>query len=177
MGRINAFTPVRLIMGVLTTRDEAREALLSLLTERYGPVKEESAHIPFSYTDYYDREMGGKPTRYFLVFRSLIDPARLASIKIETNDIEGLFVEGEGRKVNLDPGILSAGSLILATTKNRSHRVPLERGIYAETTLIFYDHRFNALPWTYADYGSDAFRLLFREYRDDYLRQLREERA
>lgn len=90
--------------------------------------------------------MGGNPSRYFLVFKDLVDPARLAAIKRETNDIEERFVENGGRRINLDPGILSAGSFILATTKNRSHRIPLSDGIYAEVTLIYFNHRFNALP-------------------------------
>jgi hypothetical protein len=173
MGAIRPFEPERLVMGVLSTREDEHDRLVSTLTEKYGPVLEESAHTPFSYTDYYDVEMGGNPMRYFLVFRDLVDPARLADIKIETNDIEETFMEGEGRKINLDPGILSAGSFILATTKNRSHRIPLQKGIYAEVTLIYYGHQFNALPWTYADYKSDAFRSLFKEYRSAYLNQLR----
>lgn len=173
MGAIIPFTPLRLIMGVLSTDEEEHEKLLSVLTEKYGPIATESSHSPFSYTDYYDEEMGGNPTRYFLVFKDLIDPGRLSAIKRETNDIEESFAREGGRRINLDPGILSAGSFILATTKNRSHRIPLEGGIYGEVTLIYYNHRFNALPWTYADYKSEAFCALFKEYRSTYLSDVR----
>lgn len=172
MGIIVPFTPERLVIGVLSTRKEEHDRLLSFLVDAYGPVLSESEHTPFSYTDYYDGEMGGNPSRYFLVFKDLVDPARLAAIKRETNDIEERFVENGGRRINLDPGILSAGSFILATTKNRSHRIPLSDGIYAEVTLIYFNHRFNALPWTYADYRSEAFCTLFKEYRASYLSDL-----
>ena len=175
MGVIRPYVPVRLVMGVLTTHGELHDQVVEILGESYCPVLTESTHTPFSFTDYYDEEMGGNPERYFLVFRDLVDPSRLSDIKIHTNQVEERFATGRGRVVNLDPGLLSAGSLILATTKNRSHRIPLEKGIYAETTLIYYGHQFNALPWTYADYGSDRFRELFKMYRTMYMRQLKEE--
>lgn len=176
MGAVQPFPRERLIMGVLTTREDLHDVLIPILEKEWGPVAGESAHAPFSYTDYYDGEMGGKPVRYFLVFSDLVDPGTLADIKIATNGIEEGFAENGGRRINLDPGLLSGFSLILATTKNRSHRIPLQKGIYAETTLIYYKHEFHALPWTYADYASDAFRALFKEYRADYLAQLRAEK-
>ncbi len=175
MGEINPYLPVRLVMGVLSTKEQLHDKVRDMLVALYGPILLESERTPFTYTDYYDQEMGGQPQRYFWLFRDLIDPSRLADIKIHTNQIEERFAQEGGRVVNLDPGLLSGGSLILATTKNRSHRIPLQKGIYAETTLIYANHQFCALPWTYADYGSDSFRELFKQYRKEYLLQLREE--
>ena len=177
MGAIHFYTPVRLVMGVLTTREDLHDQVTRLLTESYGPILTESTHVPFSFTDYYDEEMGGCPSRYFLVFKQLVDPSRLSDIKIHTNEVEERFATEKGRVVNLDPGLLSAGSLILATTKNRSHRIPLEKGIYGETTLIYYGRQFHALPWTYADYASDRFRELFKMYRSMYMQQLKAEES
>ncbi|MFA6846593.1 MAG: DUF4416 family protein [Sphaerochaetaceae bacterium] len=174
MGQINPFVPSLLVIGVLSTNEEAHGELLQKLVEKYGPLEEESEHTPFSYTDYYDSEMGGSPLRYFLVFKTLVDPSRLAQIKIETNNLEQVFSREQGRTINLDPGILSASSLILATTKNRSHRIPLHSGIYAEVTLIYYNHKFNSLPWTYADYKSEAFCTLFKKYRTSYMTKLKQ---
>lgn len=170
MGAIHSFKPVGLFMGVLTTHPELRDEVVGLLEARLGPVWTQSTPFPFSFTDYYDEEMGGRPERCFLLFKNLVDPSTLAQIKIFTNSVEEKFLtEGGGRKVNLDPGLLSAGSLILATTKNRSHRIPLNDGIYAETTLIFYKGQFNALPWSYADYASDPVRALLKQYRSMYM--------
>lgn len=160
-------------MGVLSSDESLHERLIETLVQRFGPIQEESEHVPFLFTDYYNKEMGGQPFRCFIVFKDLVDPSLLATIKLETNEIEQLFADKGNRKINLDPGILSAGSFILATTKNRSHRIPLHDGIYAETTLIYHGHCFNALPWTYADYRTEAFRTLFERYRNDYLQQLR----
>ena len=173
MGQISQFELQKLVMGVLSSDESLHGRLVETLVQQFGPLQEESEHVPFLYTDYYDKEMGQQPVRYFLVFKDLVDPSLLATIKLETDKIEQNFAIKGNRKINLDPGILSAGSFILATTKNRSHRIPLYDGIYAETTLIYYGHCFNALPWTYADYRTEAFRTLFKRYRNDYLRQLR----
>ncbi len=173
MGAVRAFDPVCLVMGVLSTRPDRNQELFDLLSEHFGKIREVTDAVPFTFTGYYDEEMGGRPLRFFIVFEHLFDPSVLAKLKAETNDMEKLFAEDGKRKINLDPGILSADNFILATTKDRSHRVPLSDGMYAEVTLMYANGQFNALPWTYADYRSDAFRALFKRFRQEYLQQLR----
>jgi hypothetical protein len=174
MGKVNQFELQRLVIGVLSSSEAQHGCLIETLVQSFGPVLQESEPVPFSFTDYYDKEMGQRPLRYFVVFENLVQADSLSSIKLKTNAIEKTFAFEGNRKINLDPGILCAGSLILATTKNRSHRIPLQDGIYGETTLIYYDHCFNALPWTYADYKSEPFRSLFKQYRSEYLSQLKQ---
>ncbi len=173
MGEVKSFVPARLVMGVLSTRENSHPELFSLLSEKFGPILETSEQVPFTFTDYYNQEMGSTPLRFFLVFEKLYDPSLLAEAKLITNAIEEQFKRQGGRTINLDPGLLSAANLILATTKNRSHRIPLQRGIYAEVTLFYEKGEFRTLPWTYADYGSDAFRLLFKRYRSEYMALIR----
>ena len=109
----------------------------------------------------------------FEKIENTVDPERLADIKTRTNEIEMLFADGKGnRRINLDPGILSLSSFILATCKDRSHRIPLRNGIYAETTLIYQNRDFQRLPWTYADYSSDEVRSVLREFRSAYKEML-----
>lgn len=173
MATAKAFTPCSLVMGVLSTAAERHSELLSVLEKDFGPVLRESAHMEFSFTDYYDSEMGARPDRFLLLFENPVDPERLADIKTRTNEIEMLFADGNGnRKINLDPGILSLSSFILATCKDRSHRIPLRNGIYAETTLIYQNRDFQRLPWTYADYSSDEVRSVLREFRSAYKEML-----
>ena len=160
-------------MGVLSTAADRQNELLRVLEREFGPIHTESPHIEFSFTDYYDNEMGGRPDRFFLLFENPVDPALLADIKTRTNEIEMLFADAEGkRRINLDPGILSLSSFILATCKDRSHRIPLKSGIYAETTLIYQNRDFQRLPWTYADYSSDGVRAILRDFRTEYRKTL-----
>jgi hypothetical protein len=169
MGEVKSFVPARLVMGVLSTAEDFLPELFSLLSEKFGPILETSEKVPFTFTDYYNHEMGSTPMRFFLVFEKLYDPSLLAEAKLITNELEEHFKKEGGRTINLDPGLLSAANLVLATTKNRSHRIPLQKGIYAEVTLTYEKGQFNALPWTYADYGSEVFRLLFKRYRSEYM--------
>ncbi|MFA7108818.1 MAG: DUF4416 family protein [Sphaerochaetaceae bacterium] len=172
MGIFKEFSKVCLVIGVLSTLKEEGE-VISLLEKEIGKISKISDKYEFSFTDYYDEEMGKRPDRWFIVFEELIDPQRLAEIKIQTNQIEEKFALDGKRKVNLDPGILSLGNFILATTKNRSHRIPLRNGIYGELTLIFKDKKFNALDWTYADYRSEKFEELFKTFREEYKQKLK----
>lgn len=161
-------------MGVLTVDPASLDRILSELTNLYGPVAEMSEPVPFTYTDYYDREMGAKPYRLYLSFSDLVDPSRLSEIKNQTNGLEErLRADSGNRSVNLDPGLLTSSSLILATCKNRSHRVPLANGIYAELTLMYQGKEFRTFPWTYADYASEPVKRLFSAWRLTYLEQLK----
>jgi len=169
MGEVRPFVPSRLIMGVLSSDEGRHPELFSLLEKQFGPILDTSEAVPFTFTDYYDQEMGARPQRFFLVFGNLYDPSLLAEAKLITNRIEEQFKKDGGRTLNLDPGLLSADSLILATTKNRSHRIPLQKGIYAEVTLYYEKGELKTLPWTYADYRSEEFRLLFKRYRSEYM--------
>ncbi|MBO4394182.1 MAG: DUF4416 family protein [Spirochaetales bacterium] len=169
MATAKAFQKCALVMGVLSAMEERRDEILSVLVSHFGPIEMQSPAMDFSFTDYYDNEMGCRPVRYLLLFRDLVDPSGLADLKNLTNTIEKDFSTADGkRKVNLDPGILSLSSFILATCKDRAHRIPLRDGIYAETTLIYKNHDFKSLEWTYADYRSDEIRSVLRSFRDSY---------
>lgn len=171
MGEVYPFTPVKLFMGALVTSKGTIPHLLSLLEEHYGELEEISEPIEFHFSDYYDDEMGGRPWRFFVVFKETIDPEQLATIKLHTNTVEDYFkVEGR-RVVNLDPGIMSAANLILATTKNRSHRIPLQQGIYGELTLHYSGKCYNSFSWTYPDYQSSEVQSFFLKVREDFLKQ------
>ena len=163
------FQKCALVMGILSTSEDRREEITEILIKNFGPIEQQSPVLDFPYTDYYDSEMGSRPVRYLLLFRNLVDPSTLSDIKTQTNNLEKQFADAKGnRKLNLDPGILSLSNFILATCKDRSHRIPLKDGIYAETTLIYQDHGFQTLPWTYADYRSDEIRTILKAFRDTY---------
>lgn len=176
MATAREFQKCALVIGVLSTIEEKREEVLSVLEKEFGHIETVGPTLDFPYTDYYDSEMGKRPVRYLLLFGNLVDPSSLADIKIRTNELEKEYVDdNKNRRVNLDPGTLSLANFILATCKDRSHRIPLKDGIYGETTLIYQDHDFQALPWTYADYRSDEVKAILRTFRDTYRKMLKEQ--
>lgn len=143
----------------------------------FGPVDMESPLIPFSFTDYYLSELGPDLKRKLLSFDRLIYPGSLARIKKLTNDLEKRFQREAGKRgINIDPGYLEPGKLVLATTKNQQHRIYLGEGIYGEVTLRFRKGRFEPWEWTYPDYRSGVYFGFLTEVRKLYLRQLSSER-
>jgi hypothetical protein len=121
--------------------------------------------------------MGTGLRKNFLVFRELVAADRLAEIKLRTIGLEqelarsGLYPEP--RPLNLDPGFLLLGKFVLATTKDQAHRIYLGDGIYAEVTLRFHAGRFEAWPWTYADYQLPEVREFLGQAREWYRQRLR----
>ena len=144
-----------LFMGVLSVRGFP-ENLKARLEKLFGPVSVITPPIPFDFTDYYNSEMGEGIERFFIAFDNLVSPDTLADIKTATDELELDYAIDGNRHINLDPGLITEGNVILATTKNRSHRIAIGRSLYAEVTLIYHSHGFESFPWTYADYRSEA---------------------
>ena len=98
MATARSYSKCALVIGVLSTAEERRAELLSVLEKNFGPIEMQSPSMDFSFTDYYDGEMGGRPKRYLLLFSRLVDPSDLADIKIRTNELEKLFATEEGKR-------------------------------------------------------------------------------
>ena len=174
MGEITGFTPEKLIIAVLISRQDMLNKLVKKLTDTFGQIDYKSEFLNFDYTNYYDSEMGSSIKRIFLSFQNLVSPDTLADIKIHTNEIENDFLLDGARKVNIDPGMLSVKRFMLATTKDNGHRIPLQKGIYGEVTLLFVNKNFKALPWTYIDYQSEEYSEILKSIRTIYKDNLKE---
>ncbi|MFO7848556.1 MAG: DUF4416 family protein [Spirochaetia bacterium] len=163
-----------LIMGLLSTDHGVREEAKNRLERLYGPSRYAGPTLPFIYTDYYNREMGNNIERDFLAFETLVDPSRLAEIKTVTNELEQEYTVDGRRRINIDPGLLSLGKLILASTKDNAQRIPLSLGIYGEITLIFRQKSYRPERWTYPDYRSTEYLEIFHALREDLKKKLQD---
>ncbi len=166
------YESVMLFTGVLSTRGfpgSLREAL----ENKFGEIERVSHAIPFSFTDYYNPEMGEGIERFFVSFRNLVSPDALREAKLFTNKLEKEYLSDSGRSINLDPGTLSTANIVLATTKNRSHRIAIGSKLYAEVTLIYQNHGFVSFPWTYSDYKSSEVQEILLSFRNDLLKKKR----
>ncbi len=168
--------PVLRFAGLLAGNEEELAAARWELTQWYGDIDDASPTIPFSFTDYYTDQMGKTLLRQWVRFQSLFAPEHLAKCKLETNMAETLlarqFQRGVPRPVNIDPGYVHRYKVVLATTKDHSHRIYLSEGIYAEVTLHWSQNKWTPWPWTYADYQSDTAAKFFESARTAYLEQL-----
>lgn len=173
MGEIQTPQPVKLICGVLYRDPAVWNEARRYLEEHFSPVDYRSEEFPFVETDYYNLEMGSGIRRLYISFRDLVSPDILAEAKHFTNQVEARLADKAGhRRVNLDPGAITNSNVVLASTKNFSHRIYLRDGIYAEVTMTFRGGQFEVLPWTYPDYRNH--REVFAEIRRIYRNQIRQ---
>lgn len=174
MGTAKPPKPVKLIASIFSADLAQIDRVQAAMVARFGPVDFESDLIPFDHTDYYQPEFGAGLARRILAFERLVDPGDLPDIKLATNAIEAETAAGENRAVNIDPGYVGEGKMILATTKDHRHRVYLGKGIYGEVTLYYHQGQFHPWDWTYADYSSPRFCEIFIQIRSRYREQLRQ---
>lgn len=175
MAKIRPFLPAKLICGLIGREREAFDEAERRLIELFGPLDLKSDFYPFNYTDYYTQEMGPNLKRQFLSFLELRDPSELSQIKHQTNNLEDILKEkfkSSGRIINIDPGIITSASLIMATAKNFAHRIPLQAGIYGHLEFLFRRHSIKTLEWTYPDFREETYHAFFLEVRKLYLRQI-----
>ena len=172
MGQVYEFEKEKLIVGVIYNDRQIYDMALKMLTEAFGEIDGESERFSFSreFSDYYDGELGGEGQRVIFSFKDTVDPSRQAEIKKATNEMEKLLSDESGnRLINLDPGFINHGRLMLATTKKAGFRIPLENGIYTELTLFWAKGEWHKLPWSYRDYQSERVQRFLTETRRKYL--------
>lgn len=171
MGTIKKQVPVKLICGFIFSTADAYAKAKAVLEKRFGKADFESRSIAFTFTDHYTQEMGTGLTRRFCSFPRLIHPSDLAKIKIRTNGIEERLARDKHRLVNIDPGYVDLAKLVLASTKDFRHRIPVGGGIYAEVTLYYQSKSFQSWELTYPDYRTPEYIQVFNTIRDIYARQ------
>ncbi len=175
MGSIKDPGKALVLIGLIHNRDFDLELIMPDIIDRFGTIALRSNTAAFDQTDYYTSEMGTDLVRQWLVFGQTVMPENLAGLKIWSNGIEERHRSAAGgRTVNIDPGIITLNNLILASTKNYSHRIYLGQGIFAEVTFIYRHGQFQTLEWTYPDYRTPAALEFFgkaREYLKTALRQ------
>lgn len=163
--------PGLLVMGVLVSSEEALNDAQARTGSVFGPLLGRTTPISFEgFTSYYETEMGTDLLRSYWVFIERIFRGALVEAKLTTNRIEREMSIGNKRTVNLDPGLLTPESLVMATAKPYSHRVYISKGIYGEPAYMFRkDGGIDLLPWTYPDYRNSVAMDFFSRIRKEVL--------
>jgi hypothetical protein len=144
-----------------------------MLIERFGEIEDSHGPIPFTFTDYYSKEMGAQLQKTYLIFKQSIDRDQLADIKLFSNSIEGEYSASGRRNVNIDPGYIARDKLVLASTKDFYHRLYLGKGIYGEVTLHYRLGKYRYFSWTYPDYKEESFYKWLGKVRGALVKELR----
>lgn len=173
MGVEKEFQKVQFFSGIIYRDIKIFEIVKNKLIQLFSPIDIETDEIHFDFTTYYNQEMGSPLFRRFIGFEELILPQQLSDIKLLTNSIENDFAPEGNRSINLDPGYLSEANVIIATTKNYYHRIPLEKGIYAHMEYVIKGKKIYPLEWTYPDFKSEMYLEFFNQLKQIYKSKLR----
>lgn len=171
MGDIREPDKAMLICGLLAESDEVLDRAVNRVSDSFGEIVAESATWSFDNTAYYADELGESVRRRFVAVGGYFPMDQLHTTKLHTNELELRFSRDvlnspDRRRVNIDPGYIHLGALVLATTKPRAHRIYLGRGIHAEVTLVYERGEWRALAWTYPDYSATTYHPFFSQVRD-----------
>ena len=158
MGQTRPPIPALLITAISSNCVDAIAWGAEQIEAAWGEVWLKTPIFDFDHTSFYNATMGDGIKKQMFAFEQPIDPGKLPSIKNSSNAIEkkyeGLRTYEVERPINIDPGYVTEAKLILATIKDRDHRVYLGEGIYGEVTLAYYGKKWNPSRWTYPDYVS-----------------------
>jgi len=177
MWTLNKPQPVKLIIGVLGADERCLAAAREAIIAEFGPADAASDTWTFDHTQYYREQAGEHILRQFVSMESLIGPGELAGIKHRTNGVEqtlaGELATPVPRPVNLDPGYIEPSKLVLASTKNFSHRIYIGECMYAEVTLSYSRGAWVVYPYTFSDYRQEKYHAFFSRARSRLVRQLK----
>jgi hypothetical protein len=174
MGNVKPHVPVKLFAAVTYARCVEKLTILNGIAAALSGIEQQSDPYDFSqFTDYYQDEMGPDLLKHIVVFTGTILAESLPEVKQATNNFEQKYCQYGKRLINVDPGYVCAAKVLLATTKDYSHRVYLGQGIYGDVHLVFQRQSFQVQPWTYPDYRQQSIIDFFNRIRSDYLQQLK----
>jgi len=165
--------PAKLVIGLFSRHIGLFQTIIDQMTALFGLIVLMSPWFEFNWTQYYETEMGSGLRRRMAAFGPLIGQDRLPAIKQQTNALESRYMDGENRRVNIDPGYLLPERFVLATGKNFTHRIYLGDQVYADLTLIYQKGEFQTLPWTYPDYAQADIQAFLTRVRSKYLKDLK----
>jgi len=182
MWQLQTPKPVKLIIAVLAADQECLTTALEAINANFGNADFLSDVWQFSQTDYYKDQAGENILRQFVSIEKLIDPGTLAQIKHDTNSLEQQLAKKLGgvnpalqlpRPVNLDPGFMEPSKLVLASTKNFSHRIYIGNKMFAEVTLTYEKGTWRHFEYTFPDYRQQCYFDFFGKVRTRLLEQLK----
>jgi hypothetical protein len=156
VGQIKRVEPVIAFCAVISRHADALAWARDHLESLWPGGLEEPVEVPFEAEAYYRQEMGDGVRKWMVAATTPQDPGDLAGWKLDCGERESQFARlgpgPEPRPLNLDPGYISQGKLVLATVKDRDHRIYLRDGIFAEVTLRYLRSGWTDNRWTYRDY-------------------------
>jgi hypothetical protein len=165
--------PVLRMCSCLTGDRGLLPAVERKLVHAFGEVALKSPAFPFDGSDYYREELGDPIERFWYCFAALCGAELLPDVRRTTGRIEASFAADGKRRVNLDPGYLDLGKLVLASLKQAPDKIYMGRGVWAHTCLRYRFGELTAPDHSFADFRDGRFNGFMLEARKLYKTLLR----
>jgi hypothetical protein len=162
----------RLIISALYSHIDAVADALNKLERQFGRIQCETIDIPYTNTEKYSEEMGDNLMRRFFSFdkpvsRDILPDIKPVLTKIE-NQLGDRVQDFTFRTINLDPGIMSAENVVMASNHEYNHRIYIGKGVFADIQLIWARGTFRQLPWTHPDFCHEEAVDFFMRVRESF---------
>lgn len=157
------------LVSLLTGSAGALRAGVHRLRDRWPALRLLAPPRAFDVTEYYRGEMGTGLLRWWAYRPTLADPLDLPDWKRHTRSVEAELADETGdRTVNIDPGYLDYGLVVLASHKPGTHRLPMGSGVYADVELYYSHGSYDPLPWSFPDFRDGRHDALLENLRTRY---------
>jgi len=174
-GRPGEGAPVKYFAALLLSSGvELRAVIDGGLGDILGEADFIGPPHPFDMTDYYEDEMGPGLNRVIVSFARLGKAPGLIEVKLDVDRLEEDLSGDAGRTVNIDPGYIDYFKAVLASFKEGPQKIYLGSGVYADPVLMFEDHEWQILPWSFPDFREGLYMEEFSAIRRIYKEQRRE---
>lgn len=169
MAKLKPFPKAKLFCGIIYNNKTDLDSCINLLKEKYGSLESETLEYDFNFTDYYESEMGKELKKIIIIFKKLIDPAKISNIKLNTNEIENKLLKNNQRTINIDPGYFTKQQIILPSVKPSPYKAYLNKGVYSHIVLIFKrDGTIISFNHTFPDFKISSVQEFFKKVKDSY---------
>jgi hypothetical protein len=157
MPEMREAAPVLRVCSCLISKPALLPLVEAALESEFGAIARRSDPFDFDTSDYYRDEMGNDIKRYWYCFRDLFPPEKLPAARLASAGIEERFMDEGSRRINLDPGYLDHGKLVLASMKEAPDKIYLGDGVWAHTCLHYRFGGFVAPDHSFPDFKDGRF--------------------
>ncbi len=150
-------TPAKYFVAILTSDTDLLPEVLKRLSKYFGEADVIGPWVDWTWTDFYEPEMGKNLKRCLVSFKKLLPTQILPKAKKWTQKAEKKFMKDNKRLVNIDAGYLDYCKVVLASGKFGGHKIALTEECFADMILDYQKGSFHPFPWTFPDFASGIY--------------------
>jgi len=150
-------TPVKYFTAILTSDTALLPGVLKCLKKYFGEADHLGAWVDFTWTDFYEKEMGRGLKRCIVSFGKLQPSQILPKTKIWTAKVEDKFRMTGNRRVNIDAGYMDFCKLVLASGKFGGHKIAITDKCYADMLLDYQKGEWKPFAWCFPDFKNGVY--------------------